>query len=133
MTTQWSLVAQFRPLIDAIPADASVATTTYIVPHLSSRREILRFPLYQLRNDAGEVVSVDYILADLWQLKKYGIAFSGDRDTLKEINQRIEQLTANQEYGIIDFRDGLILIKKAVPSDPQAVKNYQSFLASQLN
>ena len=73
VTTQWSHVAQFRPLIDAIPADASVATTTYIVPHLSSRREILRFPLYQLRNDAGEVISVDYILADLWQLKKYGI------------------------------------------------------------
>ena len=133
VTTQWSHVAQFRPLIDAIPADASVATTTYIVPHLSSRREILRFPLYQLRNDAGEVISVDYILADLWQLKKYGIAFSGDRDALKEITQRIEQLTSNKEYGIIDFRDGVILIKKGVPSEPKAVKNYTLFISHQLD
>ncbi|MGL6135803.1 MAG: DUF2079 domain-containing protein, partial [Planktothrix sp.] len=133
VTTQWSHIAQFRPLMDAIPPDASVATTTYIVPHLSSRREVLRFPLYQLRNDAGEVISVDYILADLWQLKKYGIAFSGDRDAFKAITERIEQLTANKEYGIIDFRDGVILMKKAVPSEPEAVKNYQSFLASKPN
>jgi hypothetical protein len=133
VTTQWSHVAQFRPLIDAIPDDASVATTTYIVPHLSSRREILRFPLYQLRNDAGEVISVDYILADLWQLKKYGIAFSGDRDALKEITQRIEQLTSNKEYGIIDFRDGVILMKKGVPSEPKAIKNYTLFISHQLD
>ena len=103
------------------------------MPHLSSRREILRFPLYQLRNDAGEVISVDYILADLWQLKKYGIAFSGDRDALKEITQRIEQLTSNKEYGIIDFRDGVILMKKAVPSEPKAVKNYTLFISHQLD
>ncbi|HEY9866998.1 MAG TPA: DUF2079 domain-containing protein [Candidatus Obscuribacterales bacterium] len=133
VTTQWSHIAQFRPLMDAIPPDASVATTTYIVPHLSSRREVLRFPLYQLKNDAREVISVDYVLADLWQLQQYGIAFSGDRDAFKAINQQIERLTANQEYGIIDFRDGVILMKKAVPSEPEAVKNYQSFLTSKPN
>ncbi|MBE9141769.1 DUF2079 domain-containing protein [Planktothrix mougeotii] len=129
VTTQWSHVSQFRPLLAEIPPDASVATTTYIVPHLSGRREILRFPLYQLRNDAGEVISVEYILADLWQLQKYGVAFSGDRNSLNEITQRIEQLTANKEYGIIDFRDGVILMKKGVTSQPEAVKNYTSFLA----
>lgn len=130
ITTQWSHVAQFRPLLSEIPSDASVATTTYIVPHLSSRRAILRFPLYQLRNDAGEVISVEYILADLWQLQKYGIAFSGDRDAFKEIQQKIQELTASQEYGMIDFRDGVILLKKGVPSQPEVVKNYTSFLTS---
>lgn len=127
LTTQWSHVAQFRPLMDKIPADGSVATTTYIVPHLSSRRKILRFPLYQLRNDAGEVISVDYILADLWQLQKYGVAFSGDRTNLIEITQRIEQLTANKEYGITDFRDGVILMQKGVASQPEAVKSWEEF------
>lgn len=130
ITTQWSHVAQFRPLLSEIPSDASVATTTYIVPHLSSRRAILRFPLYQLRNDAGEVISVEYILADLWQLQKYGIAFSGDRDAFKEIQQKIQELTTSQEYGMIDFRDGVILLKKGVPSQPEVVKNYTSFLTS---
>lgn len=130
LTTQWSHVAQFRPLLSEIPSDASVATTTYIVPHLSSRREILRFPLYQLRNDAREVISVEYILADLWQLQKYGVAFSGDRDAFQEITQKIQELTASQEYGMIDFRDGVILLKKGVPSQPEVVKNYTSFLTS---
>jgi len=130
LTTQWSHVAQFRPLLSEIPSDASVATTTYIVPHLSSRREILRFPLYQLRNDAGEVISVEYILADLWQLQKYGVAFSGDRDAFKEITQKIQELTASQEYGMIDFRDGVILLKKGVRSEAEVVKNYTSFLTS---
>lgn len=131
LTTQWSHVAQFRPLMDKIPAHASVATTTYIVPHLSSRREILRFPLYQLRNDAGEVVSVDYVLADLWQLQKYGVAFSGDRTSLIEITQRIEQLTANKEYGITDFQDGVILMQKGVASQPEAVKSWEEFRKQQ--
>ena len=130
LTTQWSHVAQFRPLLSEIPSDASVATTTYIVPHLSSRREILRFPLYQLRNDAREVISVEYILADLWQLQKYGVAFSGDRDAFKEITQKIQELTASQEYGMIDFRDGVILLKKGVRSEAEVVKNYTSFLTS---
>ena len=100
------------------------------MPHLSSRREILRFPLYQLRNDAGEVISVEYILADLWQLQKYGVAFSGDRDAFKEITQKIQELTASQEYGMIDFRDGVILLKKGVRSEAEVVKNYTSFLTS---
>lgn len=127
LTTQWSHVSQLRPLMAQIPDDASVATTTYIVPHLSGRREILRFPLYQLRNDAGEVISVDYVLADLWQLQKYGVAFSGDRTNLIEITQRIDQLTANKEYGITDFRDGVILMQKGVASQPEAVKNWENF------
>ncbi len=131
LTTQWSHVAQFRPLMEQIPTDASVATTTYIVPHLSSRREILRFPLYQLRNDAGKVISVDYVLADLWQLQKYGVAFSGDRTNLTEITQRIEQLTANKEYGITDFRDGVILMQKGVKSNPEAVKSWENFRKQQ--
>lgn len=127
LTTQWSHVSQLRPLMAQIPDDASVATTTYIVPHLSGRREILRFPLYQLRNDAGEVISVDYVLADLWQLQKYGVAFSGDRTNLIEITQRIDQLTANKEYGITDFRDGVILMQKGVASQPEAVKTWENF------
>ncbi|GAB1545077.1 hypothetical protein NUACC21_77530 [Scytonema sp. NUACC21] len=124
---QWHHVSQFRPLLSEIPANASVSATTYLVPHLSSRREILRLPALQLRNDAREVIKVDYAIADLWQLQQYQPAFKSDRNLLREVVALIDQLTGNREYGIIGFRDGVILLKKAAVSDTQATEAWLSF------
>lgn len=124
---QWQHVNQMRPLVAQIPPDASVSATTYIVPHLSSRREILRLPALQLRNDAQEVIKVDYAIADLWQLQKYQAAFKSDRSLLKDLTPLIDQLTNNREYGIIGFQDGVILLKKAASSDTQAKAAWLQF------
>ncbi|WP_017319026.1 DUF2079 domain-containing protein [Mastigocladopsis repens] len=124
---QWDHISQFRPMLAQIPPDASVSATTYLVPHLSSRREILRLPALQLRNDARQVIKVDYAIADLWQLQQYQAAFKGDRQLLKDIVLLIEQLTNNQEYGILDFRDGVILLKKAATSNEQATAAWLAF------
>ena len=124
---QWQHVNQMRPLLAQIPPDASVSATTYIVPHLSSRREILRLPALQLRNDAQEVIKVDYAIADLWQLQKYQAAFKSDRSLLKDLTPLIDQLTNNREYGIIGFQDGVILLKKAASSDTQAKAAWLKF------
>lgn len=124
---QWRHVSQIRPLLAKISADASVTATTYLVPHLSSRREILRLPMLELRNDAREVVKVDYAIADLWQLQKYQAAFKHDRRQLRELVQQVSGLTANQEYGIIDFADGVILLKKATNSNPLAVTAWKNW------
>jgi hypothetical protein len=124
---QWQHVNQMRPLLAQIPLDASVSATTYIVPHLSSRREILRLPALQLRNDAQEVIQVDYAIADLWQLQKYQAAFKGDRSLLKDLVPLIDQLTNNREYGIIGFQNGVILLKKAASSDTQAKAAWLQF------
>ncbi len=127
VTKQWSHVNQFRPLLAQIPPDASVATTTYIIPHLSSRREVLRFPQFELRNDAGNVVKVEYILLDLWQMQQYQEGFKRERGQLKEIIPILDQFTATNEYGIIGFEDGVILFQKGADSNPQAVENWQQF------
>jgi hypothetical protein len=66
---RWQHSAVIHSFLPEIPADASVAATTYIVPHLSSRREILRFPDLVLRNDRREVVQTEYAIADLWRLE----------------------------------------------------------------
>ncbi|MER3494606.1 MAG: hypothetical protein C4323_21535 [Mastigocladus sp. ERB_26_2] len=124
---QWQHVNQMRPLLAQIPPDASVSATTYIVPHLSSRREILRLPALELRNDAQEVIKVDYAIADLWQLQKYQAAFKGDRSLLKDLTPLIDQLINNGEYGIIGFQDGVILLKKAASSDTQAKAAWLQF------
>ncbi|MEA5572230.1 DUF2079 domain-containing protein [Calothrix sp. UHCC 0171] len=124
---QWQHVAQIRPLLAQIPPDASVSTTTYIVPHLSSRREILRLPQLELKNDARQIIKVDYVLADIWQLQQYQAAFKADRSYLRDLVKQGNQLTSNGEYGIIDFADGTILLKKTANSNPQAIAAWNRY------
>jgi uncharacterized membrane protein len=124
---QWQHVEQMRPLLTQIPQDASVSATTYLVPHLSSRREILRLPVLELRNDAQQVIQVDYAIADLWQLQKYQAAFKSDRRLLQDLTKLIDQVSNNREYGIIGFQDGVILLKKAANSDTQATAAWLQF------
>jgi hypothetical protein len=116
-----------RSLLAQIPPDASVSATTYIVPHLSSRREIVRWPALQLRNDAREVVNMDYVIADLWQLQQYQVAFKGDRRLLQNSVTTVEQLLSNRQYGMIGCQDGVILMHKNVTSIPQATASWLSF------
>lgn len=124
---QWQHASQINSLLKQIPPDASVAASTYIVPHLSSRREIIRFPSLQLRNDAGKEVSVDYAIADLWQLQQYQVAFKTDRQILKDSVYAIDLLISNQLYGIVGYQDGVILILRGAASDPDAVSAWQKF------
>ncbi|MBE9193074.1 DUF2079 domain-containing protein [Gloeocapsopsis crepidinum LEGE 06123] len=124
---QWRHVRQLRSLLNQIPADAGVSATTYIVPHLSSRREILRWPMLQLRNDAREVIEVKYVIADLWQLQQYQAAFNEERQLLQTSITTIDQLTNSQQYGIIDFQDGIILMQRGVASQPQAITAWLTF------
>lgn len=98
---QWQHSTNVRSLLAQIPPDASVSATTYLIPHLSSRRAIIRVPALQLRNDAKQVVNVDYIIADLWQLQQYQAAFKQDRKLLQDIIPALDQLISNKQYGII--------------------------------
>ena len=125
---QWNHVNKgIRPLLAQIPSDASVSATTYLIPHLSSRRQLLRLSMLELRNDEREIFKMDYAIADLWQLQKYAPAFKHDRGLLKEFINLIDRITSNQEYGIIGFKDGVILLKKGATSDNQAVEDWLSF------
>ncbi|MCL1472101.1 DUF2079 domain-containing protein [Argonema antarcticum] len=124
---QWQHAGEIRSLFAKIPADGSVAATTYLVPHLSGRREIIRFPGLQLQNDAREVVYVDYALADLWQLQQYQVAFKSDRQVLKDSFRTIDLTFGNKLYGIIGFKDGVILMQRAAASNPDAVSAWLKF------
>ena len=124
---QWHHVTQLRPLVAQIPPDASVSATTYIIPHLSNRRAIIRLPALQFRNDEQQVMKVDYAIADLWQLQQYQVAFKPERNDLQAIVAGIQQMT-DEEYGIIGFQDGVILLQKGVTSKPEAAAAWSVFL-----
>ncbi|MBW4665127.1 MAG: DUF2079 domain-containing protein [Chroococcus sp. CMT-3BRIN-NPC107] len=117
---QWHHIAQMRSLLAQIPPNVSVSATTYLVPSLSSRREILRFPMLQLRNDAREVVNCEYAIADLWQMQQYQAAFKGDRQLLLESVKLINQITSDRQYGMIDYADGVVLLQKAASTSEKA-------------
>jgi len=127
LTTQWQRLNGIQSLLAQIPANASVSGTTYLIPHLSGRREIIRLPALQVRNDQGQVNNVDYIIADLWQLQQYQVAFKDDLSRLQAITSLIEKVSSNQEYGIIGFKNGVILMQKAVASDPASLSAWQEY------
>lgn len=124
---QWRHAAQMRPLVNQIPPDASVSATTYLVPPLSSRRAIIRFPELKFRNDEQVVMNVDYAIADLWQLQQYQAAFDSDRDLLETSLKLIPRLLQREEYGVIGVQDGVVLLQHGVPSDPTALRQWRKF------
>lgn len=130
---QWQHVQQIRPLVAQIPPDASVSATTYIIPHLSSRREIIRLPDLRLRNDQQEVINVDYMIADLWRLQQYQVAFDQERGLLEMLVSLIDTVTAKQEYGIIGFEDGVILLQEGVDSNSDAMEKWLVFRKQLVN
>lgn len=109
---QWQHVTSIRALMSQIPADASVSATTYIIPHLSGRREIIRLPGLEIKNDQQQIKQVDYIIADFWQMQQYQAAFGEDRETLKGVSALVNQVATQNLYSILDFADGVVLLQK---------------------
>ncbi|MEL6320973.1 MAG: DUF2079 domain-containing protein [Cyanobacteria bacterium J06626_14] len=124
---QWEHVAAARSLMTQIPNDASVSATTHIVPHLSSRREIIRYPALRLRTDERQEVAVDYVVVDLWQLQQYSVAFQDDRNRLTRMVPRLEKLVEGDRYGLIDIEDGVLLLQRGNPSDEAALSIWNDY------
>ncbi len=127
LSEQWHHSENIYRLMAKIPDEASVTTTTYIIPHLSGRREIIRFPALDIRNDQREVERVEYVMADLWRLRRYQVAFDDDLRRLQTMTQRIEEITNSGEYGIIDFVEGVILLEKGANNDLESVNQWLTF------
>jgi uncharacterized membrane protein len=127
---QWQRVPQIRELLAKIPNDASVSATTYLIPHLSSRRAVIRLTGLEFKNDLGEIVKVDYIIADFGQLQRYQTAFKDDRRALSDIVTLINKITIDREYGIIGFNNGLILLAKDAPSQPEDFSAWKDYLTT---
>ena len=116
---QWEHVSQINRLIDRIPPDASVTATTYVVPHVSSRRKVLRSPFLEFRNDQKQLESVDYLLLDLWQLERYSVVFKGERSNLRTLVALIQQLRSQGKYGIVGLSDRVILLQREASTPPE--------------
>ncbi|MEM8831682.1 MAG: DUF2079 domain-containing protein [Cyanobacteria bacterium P01_G01_bin.19] len=126
---QWQHIPHIRKLLAQIPEDKSVSASTYIIPHLSGRREIVRIPAIEIRNDSQQIERVEYIVADLWQMEQYTPAFGEDRHWLEVSARLINSMTSKNLYGIVDFADGVILMQKDVESSQQALADWKTYEA----
>ncbi len=127
---QWRHAAHVRRIVQQVPPEASVSAMTQLVPQLSNRRELVRFPYaLQVRNDAGEVISVDYAVEDLWQLQRYAIAFGTDRDLLRTAVEWTDRMLADGSYGLIAAEDGVLLMQAKATSIPSALAHWQAIRA----
>ena len=70
---------------------------------------------------------MDYVLADLWNLQQYQVAFKNDRERIRNIVPVIDEVTANGEYGIVGFKDGVIFMRRSMASQPEAVQGWLAF------
>lgn len=131
LARQWEHAANINQILEQIPADASVSASTHLVPHLSNRRSLVRFPWsLQVRDDTREVVPVAYVVGDLWQMREYGVAFRGDRDLLSQSVGLIDPVLADGTYGVEAFTDGIILLRHETPSQAEALAQWQDFRQS---
>ncbi len=125
---QWQRSQNINNLLAKIPASASVSATSFIIPHVSSRREVIRLPGLEIRGDNQEIHQVDYLIADLGIMEHYQVVFSNYGTDLKAITQVIKQVLQNQEYGVIGFNQGVIFLQKGVNSNPEATNAWQAYL-----
>ncbi len=112
-----------------IPPQASISATAFLIPHLSSRREIIEManeysPSVMLQDDREKVVKVEYIFADLWHLQRYQIVMQPDRKRLQSLVPFMNKLIVQGKYGIIRVQDGIILLQKGTASEPQALTDW---------
>lgn len=125
--TQWPHAAVLNQTLQAIPPDASVTASNILIPHLSSRREMLGLPFWQVKNDQDVVIDVEYIVVDLHQLAQYQGAFVDDRDRLAQYLPWLQERMATN-YGLIRYQEGVVLLQRDQVSDPALEQQWQSDL-----
>ena len=129
ITRQWEHANQIRQVIRNIPDGVSVSTTTYLIPQLSSRRVIIRLPRLQIWDDRGQLITVDYTVADLWQMQEYQKAFADSADALRATLPLLEKVSADGTYGVLQVQDGVVLMQKGASSNPEALAAWRSLKA----
>ncbi|MBF2098455.1 MAG: DUF2079 domain-containing protein [Gloeomargaritaceae cyanobacterium C42_A2020_066] len=120
----WSHAGHIRSLLAEIPGDAPVAATTEIIPHLSSRRMVVRLPMLAVRNDERQVVPVAYAVADLGYITTYQVAFRDARERIKEIVPALDEALRSGDYGVIRAEDGVFLFHYGQASNPLALQDW---------
>jgi len=116
--TNTDYVKTGNEFVDMIPKDASVSTNNWVIPHLSQRYEIYKFPkpLYEIYFNL-EYSKPEYVLLDM------GDALTDPKrvgNKIKDINFNL--MFNDNEYGIIKAEGTWILLKKGAEHNENICK-----------
>lgn len=126
---QWNHGAAARGLLRLIPAEASVAANTPLIPQLAQRPVLIRFPEgVMYRDRKGSNKAVEWIALDLDWLRRYSTAFRSDRRTLESSLEALKSLP--EPYGVRAFRDGVVLLQRGQSDVEEAQRQLEALVAA---
>ncbi len=121
LSAQLDHAADLKTVFNLIPKDASISTSSYIVSHLSGRRNIIRLEVMQMKDENGKIVDVDYGLLDLWQLQEDNLKGPIDRGRVRGGVRFADEALRQGTYGVAQVLDGVVLIQKGITSKPEVL------------
>jgi len=125
---QWQHGRQARQALLLIPAGASVAASTPLVPHLAARPVLVRFPeSIDYLDRERKRQPVEWIAVDLDWMGRYAPAFRRERQALKESRERLTALRG--AYAVKAVRDGVVILQRNGSQDPAARAALDALLA----
>jgi uncharacterized membrane protein len=116
----WQHAQATHAALALIPADASVAAGTQLIPHLAARQVLIRFPDHRSYQDReGREFPVDWIAVDLNHQMRYAAAFPQERRALKK-TMKLLQTLRQEGYRVQLVNDGVVLLQRNGAPNPSA-------------
>ena len=102
-----------RQALAVIPADASVAANTPLIPLLSHRRVLVRLPASRHWQEPGAALkAVEWVAMDLQLPAWRAAAFESDRRQVERLQQRLEELRA-EGYRTVREGGGVVVLRRS--------------------
>jgi len=117
---QWQHAQSALGALAIIPADASVAANTPLIPHLAARQVLVRFPYHRAYQDRqGQPHAVDWIAVDVDYQARYAKAFPQERKSLSK-TLRLLHLMQTDGYRVQKVADGVVVLQREGAVNPVA-------------
>jgi uncharacterized membrane protein len=126
LPTQWQHVNKINSVLSQIPEEETVSASRFLVPRLSCRRVILRFPYLVFTSGGINEQEVNYVVADLWHSEQRYL-LKKERSNLKDTIEDVEVLLANPNYGLVDFQQGVVLLKRGTSNNTSAFHDWLEY------
>ena len=96
-----------------IPADASVAADTPVLPLLAQREAVIRFPRHaHYRDRQGRVQPVDWVVALPGYYTPLAEVFKGSRNKQQRIKRELRKLKESGDYRLVHCHGGAVVLQR---------------------
>ena len=109
----WERQAAAVEAVALVPAQASVAADTPLLPLLAQREAVIRFPKYtRYRDRQGAVQSVDWVVAFPGYYSPLAPVFKRERNQQRSIRRELRALHRSGRYRLVHCREGTVVLQR---------------------